>query len=128
MMVFICSRLHHEKWQLVFFMIAQTALIDSLASVGVNDKTQAIITIVIGACYGYIPTARIIHDVVAWTRGSARHVRSQTYLYTPVKANENQRCGCWISRNVPFAWRCSSHNHLLGHSIVEIHLRNPPQP
>lgn len=48
-MVFICSRLHHEKWQLVFFMIAQTALIGSLASVGVHDKAQAIVTIVIGA-------------------------------------------------------------------------------
>ena len=48
-MIFICARVNHEKWQLVFFMIAQTALIGSLASVGVNDKAQAIVTIVIGA-------------------------------------------------------------------------------
>ncbi|KAJ2904407.1 putative trichothecene efflux pump protein [Zalerion maritima] len=48
-MVFVCSRLHHEKWQLVFFMIAQTALIGSLASVGIGDKAQAIVIIVVGA-------------------------------------------------------------------------------
>ncbi|KAI1879039.1 hypothetical protein JX265_003216 [Neoarthrinium moseri] len=47
--VTICSRVHREKWQLVFFMIAQTALIGSLASVGLEDKGQAIVTIVIGA-------------------------------------------------------------------------------
>lgn len=48
-MVFICSRIGHEKWQLVFFMIAQTALIGSLASVGINDAVQAVVTIIIGA-------------------------------------------------------------------------------
>ncbi|KAF3025854.1 hypothetical protein E8E14_014780 [Neopestalotiopsis sp. 37M] len=46
---FISPRVHREKWQLVFFMIAQTALIGSLASVGVQDKAQAIVTIVLGA-------------------------------------------------------------------------------
>lgn len=30
-------------------MIAQTALIGSLASVGINDKVQAIVTVVLGA-------------------------------------------------------------------------------
>ena len=38
--VFICSRLHHEKWQLVGFNILQTAFIASMASVGYNDKVQ----------------------------------------------------------------------------------------
>ncbi|KAH8652088.1 fungal trichothecene efflux pump [Xylariales sp. PMI_506] len=47
--VFVCPRLHHEKWQMVFFMVAQTALIGSLSSVGVNDKAQAIATVVLGA-------------------------------------------------------------------------------
>lgn len=49
LMVLVCSRLHHEKWQLVFFMVAQTALIGSMASVGIHDKAQAIVTVVIGA-------------------------------------------------------------------------------
>lgn len=48
-MVTICSRVHREKWQLVFFTIAQTALIGSLATVGLNDKAQAIATVVVGA-------------------------------------------------------------------------------
>jgi hypothetical protein len=48
-MVFICSQLHHEKWQLVFFMIAQTALIGSMASIGVDDRVQAIVTVIIAA-------------------------------------------------------------------------------
>lgn len=47
--VFVCSRLHHEKWQLVAFTVAQTALIGSMASVGANDKAQAIVTVVIAA-------------------------------------------------------------------------------
>lgn len=47
--IFVCARLHHERWQLIFFMIAQTALIGSLATVGLNDKAQAIVTIVVGA-------------------------------------------------------------------------------
>jgi len=44
--VFICAQVQHERWQLVFFMIAETALIGSLASVGLDDKIQAIVTIV----------------------------------------------------------------------------------
>ncbi|KAM0327457.1 hypothetical protein ACHAQA_005745 [Verticillium albo-atrum] len=47
--VFICSRLHHEKWQLVAFTILQTALIGSMASVGANDEAQAIVTVVLAA-------------------------------------------------------------------------------
>lgn len=48
-MVLICSRLGYEKWQLVFFMLAQTALIGSLASVGINDAAQAVATVIIGS-------------------------------------------------------------------------------
>ncbi|OIW22859.1 MFS general substrate transporter [Coniochaeta ligniaria NRRL 30616] len=46
---FICSRLHHEKWQLVGFTVLQTAFIGSMASVGVGDKGQAIATVVLAA-------------------------------------------------------------------------------
>ncbi|CAK7210074.1 hypothetical protein SCUCBS95973_000669 [Sporothrix curviconia] len=49
MTVFVCSRLHHEKWQLVAFTVVQTALIGSMASVGADDETQAIVTVVITA-------------------------------------------------------------------------------
>lgn len=49
LVVTVSSRVHREKWQLVFFMVAQTALIGSLASVGLGDKAQAIVTIVLGA-------------------------------------------------------------------------------
>jgi len=47
--VFVCSRLHHEKWQLVGFTVVQTALIASMASVGSDDKAQAIVTVVLAA-------------------------------------------------------------------------------
>ncbi len=47
--VFVCSRLHHEKWQLVVFTVVQTALIGSMASVGADDEVQAIVTVVITA-------------------------------------------------------------------------------
>jgi hypothetical protein len=47
--VFVCSWLGHEKWQLVFFMVVQTALIGSLSSVGVDDRVQAIVTLIIGS-------------------------------------------------------------------------------
>lgn len=47
--LFFCSRVHHEKWQLIGFTIIQTALIASMASVGLNDKAQAIVTVIIGA-------------------------------------------------------------------------------
>ncbi|KAB5585205.1 fungal trichothecene efflux pump [Coniochaeta sp. 2T2.1] len=46
---FVCSRLHHEKWQLIAFTIMQTAFIGSMASVGVNDKGQAIAMVVLAA-------------------------------------------------------------------------------
>lgn len=48
-MVFICSRLGHEKWQLIVFTIIQTALIGSLASVGIDDAAQAIPTLIIAS-------------------------------------------------------------------------------
>lgn len=41
----------HERWQLVGFITAQTALIGSMASIGINDKAQAIATVIIvSAC------------------------------------------------------------------------------
>ncbi|KAF2019486.1 MFS general substrate transporter [Aaosphaeria arxii CBS 175.79] len=41
----------HERLQLTFFIIAQTALIGSMASIGINDKAQAIATVVtVAAC------------------------------------------------------------------------------
>lgn len=47
--VFVCSRLHHEKWQLVAFTTVQTALIGSMASVGLHDQAQAIAVVVLTA-------------------------------------------------------------------------------
>ncbi|KAF2637624.1 MFS general substrate transporter [Massarina eburnea CBS 473.64] len=41
----------HERWQLLGFITAQTALIGSMASIGINDKAQAIATVVVvSAC------------------------------------------------------------------------------
>jgi hypothetical protein len=41
----------HERWQLVVLICAQTALIGSMASIGINDKAQAIATVIIvSAC------------------------------------------------------------------------------
>ncbi|CAK7207013.1 hypothetical protein SEUCBS139899_009821 [Sporothrix eucalyptigena] len=37
----------HERWQIIAFVVIQTALIGSLASVGINDRIQAIVTVVI---------------------------------------------------------------------------------
>lgn len=46
-MVFFSARFGREKWQLTGFMIIQVALIASMASVGVNDKAQAIVVVII---------------------------------------------------------------------------------
>lgn len=45
--IFFSYKVGHERWQQVGFMVVQTALIGSLASIGVNDRAQAIATIVI---------------------------------------------------------------------------------
>ncbi|KAK3672214.1 hypothetical protein LTR78_007967 [Recurvomyces mirabilis] len=45
--VFFCQKVGYERWQQVGFMCVQTALIGSLASIGLNDKIQAIVTIII---------------------------------------------------------------------------------
>lgn len=45
----ICSWAGHEKWQLIVFMVLQTALIGSLASVGIDDRVQAIATLILGS-------------------------------------------------------------------------------
>ncbi|KAF2159259.1 hypothetical protein M409DRAFT_71149 [Zasmidium cellare ATCC 36951] len=45
--IFFCQKAGYERWQQVSFMAAQTALIGSLASVGVGDRVQAIVTIII---------------------------------------------------------------------------------
>lgn len=45
--IFVCSKLGAERWQQVGFMVMQTALIGSLASVGVDDKVQAAVTIIV---------------------------------------------------------------------------------
>lgn len=49
LMIFFCSKIGHEKWQLIGFTAIQTALIGSMASVGVDDRTQAICTVLFAA-------------------------------------------------------------------------------
>jgi hypothetical protein len=39
--------LGHERWQMVGFLIVQTAMIGSMGAVGMDDKAQAIATIII---------------------------------------------------------------------------------
>ena len=46
LLAFVCPRIGHERWQLVFLMVMECALIGSLASIGPNDRNQAIATIV----------------------------------------------------------------------------------
>lgn len=48
--------LGHERWQLTGFITIQTALIGSLASVGIADKAQAIATVVIVAACNLPPS------------------------------------------------------------------------
>lgn len=49
--VSLMPKIGHERWQLVFFITAQTALIGSMASIGIDDKAQVIATVVIvSAC------------------------------------------------------------------------------
>lgn len=46
----------HERWQLVILIILQTTLIGSMASIGINDKAQAIATVVIVAACNLPPS------------------------------------------------------------------------
>lgn len=46
----------HERWQLITMMVIQTALIGSLASVGTNDKAQAIATVILVATVNLPPS------------------------------------------------------------------------
>lgn len=46
-LVFVCHRLPHEKWQLLFFVAGMTAFIGSMASVTAESKVQAIVTVII---------------------------------------------------------------------------------
>ena len=45
--IFFCHKVGHERWQQVGFMAIQTALIGSLSTIDVNDRAQAIVTIII---------------------------------------------------------------------------------
>jgi hypothetical protein len=44
-LAFICPLIGHERWQMVALMTVETALIGSLASLGVNSRIQAIATV-----------------------------------------------------------------------------------
>jgi hypothetical protein len=48
-MVSFCAKIGREKWQLVGFTVTQTASIGSMASVGINDKTQDICAVLFTA-------------------------------------------------------------------------------
>ena len=54
--VSLMPRLGHERWQLVAFITVQTALIASMASIGLNDKAQAIATVIIVAACNLPPS------------------------------------------------------------------------
>ncbi|RDW65636.1 uncharacterized protein DSM5745_09375 [Aspergillus mulundensis] len=49
MIITIVPKVGHERWQMIGFLIVQTAMIGSLGSVGADDKAQAIATIIIVA-------------------------------------------------------------------------------
>ncbi|EXJ82701.1 hypothetical protein A1O3_06515 [Capronia epimyces CBS 606.96] len=50
-LVLIFSRLDHERWQIVFCLVIQIALTGSLASVGVNDNAQVVVTVFLLSCF-----------------------------------------------------------------------------
>ncbi|KAH8911117.1 MFS general substrate transporter [Coniochaeta sp. PMI_546] len=96
----------HERWQLIAFMVLQTALIGSLASVGIDSKAQAIATVIlvstvnlppsplsfgivslnledqtdIGVAVGLISTFRLIGGAIA----TAIYTSIQSSRYTQV--------------------------------------------
>ncbi|KAB5539473.1 fungal trichothecene efflux pump [Coniochaeta sp. 2T2.1] len=96
----------HERWQLIAFIVLQTALIGSLASVGITDKAQAIATVIlvstvnlppsplsfgivslnledqtdIGVAVGLISTFRLIGGAIA----TAIYTSIQSSRYTQV--------------------------------------------
>lgn len=49
--LFLLPRIRHEKYQLIGFMIIVTCLIGSLASVGIDDKAQAIATVILATAF-----------------------------------------------------------------------------
>jgi hypothetical protein len=46
-LVTVCHRLPHEKWQLLFFVAGMTAFISSMASITVQTQARAIATVII---------------------------------------------------------------------------------
>jgi hypothetical protein len=54
--MFLMPWFKHERYQLIALIIIQTALIGSMASVGVNDKTQAIATVIVISTINLPPT------------------------------------------------------------------------
>ncbi|KAL4919159.1 fungal trichothecene efflux pump [Aspergillus aurantiobrunneus] len=49
MVLTIVPMMGHERWQLIGFLVVQTGMIGSMGSVGVDDRAQAIATIIIVA-------------------------------------------------------------------------------
>ncbi|KAF2093872.1 TRI12-domain-containing protein [Rhizodiscina lignyota] len=47
----VCSRFNHERTQIVICITVQTALIGSMASIGMLDKAQAVATVFILGCF-----------------------------------------------------------------------------
>jgi hypothetical protein len=104
--VSLMPAIKHERWQLIGMMTVQTALIGSLASVGINDKAQAIGTVIavstvnlppsplsfgmvslhlndqtdIGVAVGLISTFRLLGGAVA----TAIYTSVQSSRYTDV--------------------------------------------
>lgn len=44
---FFCSKVGYERWQLFGFIVIETALVGSLATVGLDSKAQAIATVIL---------------------------------------------------------------------------------
>jgi hypothetical protein len=49
-LIFFCSRVGHERWQLVGFLAVNTAFLGMLASAGIGEKSLAIASVFLVSC------------------------------------------------------------------------------
>lgn len=102
----------HERWQIIGFVIAQTALIGSLASVGINDRIQAIVTVVIVSMTN-LPPSPISFSMVSL------HLQDQTDIGVAVGLISTFRLmGGAVATAIYTAIQTTRYAHLLPDQVV----------
>ena len=116
----------HERVQLIAAITIQTALVGSLASVGISGKGQAIATVILVGTVNVLPSP-LSFGMVSYSFPCRTYVNVLIWYlgFSPLGKPVRYRSGCRFDEHVPVDRRCYRHCCVYLNPVVSFCCRFP---